>query len=104
MLQTQEKLTTMGTVHVPEHPAADEWVDINYTSAKTGFSKLAILRLIQDGDMPAMQIAGSERKSHRVPRCLVDEAYAIVMNGGQVELRDFCRAWATRNAIPEAVA
>lgn len=84
--------------------ASDEWVDLNYAAARTGFSPLALLRLIQAGDMPAMQIAGGERKSHRVPKRLVDEAYVAVMRGGQVELREFARQWAARNAVPEAVA
>jgi hypothetical protein len=88
-----------------ESPAADEWVDLSYASARTGFSPLRLLRLIQDGDMPAMQIAGGERKSHRVPKRLVDEAYAAVMHGGQIELREFARQWAARNAGgTEAVA
>lgn len=83
---------------------AADWVDLTYASERTGFSSVAILRLIQDGDMPAMQVRGSERTTHRLPRRLVDEAYAAVMAGGQVELREFARQWSARNAIPEAVA
>ena len=78
-----------------------EWVDLSYASERTGFSSVAILRLIQDGDMPAMQVRGAERTTHRLPRRLVDEAYAAVMSGGQVELREFARQWSARNAVPE---
>jgi hypothetical protein len=51
--------------------------------------------------MPAMQVRGAERTTHRLPRRLVDEAYAAVMSGGQVELREFARQWSARNAVPE---
>jgi hypothetical protein len=83
---------------------AVDWVDLTYASERTGFSSVAILRLIQDGDMPAMQVRGAERTTHRLPRRLVDEAYAAVMAGGQVELREFARQWSARNAIAGAVA
>jgi hypothetical protein len=83
---------------------AADWVDVSYASERTGFSAVAILRLIQDGDMPAMQVRGAERTAHRLPRRLIEEAYAAVMGGGQVELREFARQWAARNQIPEAVA
>jgi hypothetical protein len=81
-----------------------DWVDVSYASKRTGFSAVAILRLVADGDMPAMQVRSHRRTSHRLPRRLVDEAYAAVMAGGQVELREFARQWAARNATPEAVA
>ena len=81
-----------------------DWVDVAYASDRTGFSDVAILRLIQDGDMPAMQVRAAKRTSHRIPRRLVDEAHAAVMAGGQVELREFARQWATRNVTSEAVA
>jgi hypothetical protein len=82
---------------------AADWVDVSYASERTGFSSVMILRLIADGDMPAMQIKASERTTHRLPRRLVDEAHAKVMAGGQVELREFCRQWAARNRMTEAV-
>jgi hypothetical protein len=83
---------------------AADWVDVAYASRRTGFSAVAILRLIQDGDMPAMQVRSFKRTSHRLPRRLVDEAYAAVMAGGQVELREFARQWSARNATAGAVA
>jgi len=83
---------------------AADWVDVAYASRRTGFSAVAILRLITDGDMPAMQVRARKRTTHRLPRRLVDEAHAAVMAGGQVELREFARQWAARNQIPEAVA
>jgi hypothetical protein len=81
----------------------EDWVDIAYASDRTGFSDVLILRLIQDGDMPAMQVRSKRRTAHRVPRRLFDEAYAAVMSGAQVELREFARQWSARNAA-EAVA
>jgi hypothetical protein len=59
---------------------------------------VTILRLIQDGDLPAIQVKGTVRTSHRLPRRLVEEAYALVMAGGQVELRGFARRWAAAQA------
>lgn len=83
----------------------EDWVDISYASGRTGFSDVLILRLIQDGDMPAMQVRSKRRTTHRVPRRLFDEAYAKVMSGGQVELREFARQWSARNSgAAEAVA
>lgn len=84
--------------------SASEWVDLGYASARLGFSQVTFLRLIQDGDMPAIQIAGTVRNAHRLPRRLVDEAYAAVMAGGQVELRAFARAWSAGNTAEAAVA
>jgi hypothetical protein len=81
-----------------------DWVDVAYASERTGFSDVLILRLIAEGDMPAMQVRASARTTHRLPRRLVDEAYAAVMAGGQVELREFARQWSARNATAEAVA
>lgn len=81
-----------------------DWVDVAYASGRTGFSHVAILRLIADGDMPAMQVRARKRTTHRIPRRLVDEAVAAVMAGGQVELREFARQWVARNATAEAVA
>jgi excisionase family DNA binding protein len=83
---------------------ADDWMDLADASDALGFDSDTILRLIHDGDMPAMQIRGKRRTSCRLPRRLVDEAYAAVMSGGQVELREFARQWSARNAVPEAVA
>ena len=80
------------------------WVDLAYASDRTGFSEVAILRLIAEGDMPAMQVRARKRTTHRIPRLLVDEAFAAVMAGGQVELREFARQWVARNATTEAVA
>lgn len=93
----------LRTVRMPESPA-DEWVDLGYMAGKTGFDELTLRRLIDSGDLPAMQVASNARTFSKVPRCLVDEAYAVVMSGGRVELREFCRQWAARNAAPEAVA
>jgi hypothetical protein len=83
---------------------AADWVDVSYASKRTGFSAVAILRLIAEGDMPAMQVRARKRTTHRLPRRLVDEAHAAVMTGGQVELREFARQWSARNKISAAVA
>lgn len=91
----------MGRRATAESP---DWVDIAYASDRTGFSNVAILRLIADGDMPAMQVRARQRTAHRIPRRLVDEAVAAVMAGGQVELREFARQWVARNATAGAVA
>jgi hypothetical protein len=89
---------------MPESPAS-EWADLGYMAEKTGFDVITLRRLIDSGDLPAMQLAGSSRTTHKIPRRLADEAYAAVMRAGRVvELREFCRQWAARNAIPEAVA
>ncbi len=84
--------------------SADEWMDLRVAAAQLGFDAGTLLRLIQDGDMPAMQVRGQKRTAHRLPRSLVDEARQTVFAGGQVELREFARQWAARNAAPEAVA
>jgi hypothetical protein len=75
-----------------------EWVDLGYMAEKTGFDDVTLLRLIESGDLPVMQVASAKRTSHKIPRRLVDEAYAAVMAGAQVELRAFCRSWSARNA------
>lgn len=80
-----------------------EWVDLGYMAGKTGFDEVTLRRLIDSGDLPAMQVASAQRTSHKIPRRLVDEAYAAVMAGGQVELRAFAREWAARNTA-KAVA
>lgn len=81
-----------------------EWADLGYMSERTGFDEVTLRRLIESGDLPVMQVASTQRTSHKIPRRLVDEAYAAVMAGGQVELRAFCRAWSARNAAAGAVA
>jgi hypothetical protein len=97
--------TTARTVRMLETPLS-EWVDLGYMADKTGFDEVTLRRLIESGDLPAMQVAGAQRTFHKIPRRLVDEAYAAVMAGAQVELRAFARAWSARNAepAPEAVA
>lgn len=77
---------------------SDDWVDVGYAASQLGFSDVTILRLIQDGDMPAMQVAGPKRLAHKLPRALVEEARRAVFAGAQVELREFGRQWAARNA------
>jgi hypothetical protein len=84
--------------------SADDWLEVTHAATRLGFDADTILRLIRDGDMPVIQIAGKVRTAHRVPRRLIDEACAAVMAGGQVELRAFARQWAARNALSEAVA
>jgi hypothetical protein len=85
--------------------SVSEWVDLGYAADKTGFDEVTLRRLIDSGDFPAMQVKGATRTSHKIPRRLVDEAYAAVMTGGQVELKSFARAWSARNAaITGAVA
>jgi len=79
-----------------------EWVDLGYMADKTGFDEVTLRRMIESGDLPAMQVASAQRTFHKIPRRLVDEAYAAVMGGAQVELRAFCRTWASRNAAPGA--
>jgi len=83
---------------------ADDWMDLAEAAPALGFDADTILRLIHEGDMPAMQIRGKRRTSCRLPRTLVEEARQRVLAGGQVELREFARQWSARNAIPEAVA
>lgn len=80
----------------------DEWMDLGDAAAALGFDPVTLLRLIQDGDFPAIQIRGAKRTAHRVPRALVKAARAVVFAGGQVELREFARRWAA--ASVEAVA
>jgi excisionase family DNA binding protein len=84
--------------------SADDWLEVADAATRLGFDADTILRLIRDGDMPVIQIAGKVRTAHRVPRRLVDDAYAAVMAGAQVELRAFARAWSARNAAETAVA
>lgn len=81
-----------------------EWVDLSYMAEKTGFDEVTLWRMIESRDLPAMQVTRGQRTFHKIPRRLVDEAYAAVMGGAQVELRAFCRAWSARNASAEAVA
>jgi hypothetical protein len=81
-----------------------EWVDLGYMADKTGFNEVTLQRLIESGDLPAMQMASPQRTFYKIPRRLVDEAYAAVMAGGQIELRAFCRAWSARNTTAGAVA
>lgn len=81
----------------------DEWVDVGEAATRLGFDAGTILRLIQEGALPAIQIAGRARTAHRLPRSLVEEARRVVFAGGQVELREFARQWASRN-VAEAVA
>ncbi len=94
---------TEGQLVATAEPA-DEWMDLGVAAARLGFDAGTILRLIQDGDMPAIQLRGAKRTAHRLPRSLVEEARRVVFTGGQVELREFGRQWAARNAAPEAVA
>jgi hypothetical protein len=94
---------TARTVRMLETPLG-EWVDLGYMAGKTGFDEVTLRRLIESGDLPAMQVASTQRTYHKIPRRLVDEAYAAVMAGAQVELRAFCRAWSARNATTGAVA
>lgn len=83
---------------------ASEWVTVDEVAERLPFSASLISQLIRDGVMPSIRIAGAKRSSHRIPRRLVEDAYAAVMAGGQVELRDFCRSWTARNATEGAVA
>ena len=80
----------------PDPAPTGEWVDISYASNRLGFDSVTILRLIHDGDLPAIQVKGQARTAHRLPRRLVDEAYAEAMAGGQVELRTFARQWTSQ--------
>lgn len=86
-------------------PAIDgDWIGLAEAALALGFDSDVILRLIHDGDMPAIQIRGKSRTAHRLPRRLIDEARRMVFTGGQVELREFARQWSARNATAEAVA
>jgi hypothetical protein len=98
-----QRQTTARTVRMLETPLS-EWVDLGYMADKTGFDEVTLRRMIDSGDLPAMQVASTQRTFHKIPRRLVDEAYSAVMAGGQVELRAFCRQWSARNAAPGAVA
>jgi hypothetical protein len=105
-LQSLAQPPSVRTVRMPDSPAGDgEWADLGYMAGKTGFDAMTLRRLIEAGDLPAMQLAGSARTFSKVPRRLVDEAYAAVMHqGGRLELREFCRQWKARNSAPGEVA
>jgi hypothetical protein len=77
----------------------DEWVDLTVAANRLGFDSATLLRLIQEGDFPAIQVRGKGRKrtAHRVPADLIEKARRIVFAGGQVELREFARQWAAQN-------
>jgi hypothetical protein len=83
--------------HAGADADADEWADLPYAASKLGYSEPVLLRLIHDGDIPVLEIANPERTSRRLPRRLIDDAYAAVMTGARVELRSFSRAWAESN-------
>ena len=86
-----------------ETPAAtpDEWVGTTYAARRLGVSGVTILRRIWDGDVPSMR-AG---RAHRIPARLVEDAYQAVMgNGGQVILPDFCRQWTAAQQVTAASA
>ena len=103
-MQTLRTLAPHPTVRTPRMQES-ELVDLGYAAEKTGFDEYTLRRLIDSGDLPAMQLANAtgDRTFRKVPRALIDAAHAVVMSGGQVELREFCRQWAARNAT-EAVA
>jgi hypothetical protein len=74
-----------------------DWMDLADAAARLGFDAGTILRLIQEGDIPVMQLRGARRTAHRLPTALVNEARRTVFAGGQVELREFAKQWAARN-------
>jgi hypothetical protein len=86
----------------PTLTPSGDWVDISYASDRLGFDSWTILRLINDGDLPAIQVKGQVRTAHKLPRGLIDEARAQVMAGGQVELRAFARRWCAQQARSSA--
>ncbi len=94
---------TDGRVVAITESADGEWIDVGDAAARLGFDAATLLRLIEDGDMPWIGIKGRQRTARRIPRLLVEEARRVVFAGGQVELREFARQWAARNAA-EAVA
>lgn len=83
-----------------------DWVGLADASLALGFDSDVILRLIHDGDLPAIQVRGKgkSRTAHRLPARLIAEARQLVFAGGQVELREFARQWAARNSAPAAEA
>jgi excisionase family DNA binding protein len=88
---------------MPEKAPAtpDEWVGTTYAAKRLGVSGVTILRRIWDGDVPSMR-AG---RAHRIPARLVEDAYQAVMgNGGQVILADFCRQWTAAQQVTAASA
>ena len=97
-------MTDGQVVAIADSADEDEWVDVVAASKRLGYDSATILRLIQDGDIPVLQVAGRKRTANRIPRALVDEARRLVFAGGQVELRAFARQWSARNQAPEAVA
>jgi hypothetical protein len=83
---------------------AGDWVGVADASLALGFDSDVILRLIHDGDLPAIQVRGKGkgRTAHRLPARLIADARQLVFSGGQVELREFARQWAARNSVPVA--
>jgi len=79
-----------------------DWIGLADAAVALGFDSDVILRLIHDGDMPAIQVRGrgKSRTAHRLPARLVADARRLVFSGGQVELREFARQWAARNTAP----
>ena len=87
---------------MPDKPPAtpDEWVGTTYAAKRLGVSGVTILRQIWAGNVPSMRVG----RRHRLPGQLVEDAYQAVMgDGGQVILADFCRQWTAANQAATAV-
>lgn len=84
--------------------ASGDWIGLADAAAALGFDSDVLLRLVRDGDLPAIQVRGrgKSRTAHRLPARLIAEARQLVFSGGQVELREFARQWAARNSAPVA--
>lgn len=82
----------------------DEWIDLADAAPRLGFDPATLLRHLQAGGLPVMQLRGERRTAHRIPRDFVEQARRIVFEGGQVELREFARTWGARNSSPTAAA
>src|ERR1700761_4881888 len=63
----------------------EEWLDLADAAPRLGFDTATLLRHLQAGGLPVMQLRGEKRTAHRIPRDFVDQARRIVFGGGQVE-------------------
>lgn len=80
---------------MPEQAVGEDWMSTTQAGGKLGYSATSIWRLCRDGDLPNMR-AGKE---FRVPAQLVKDACDAVRAGGSIDLVEFAREWAARNAL-----
>lgn len=76
--------------------ASAAWFSTTRAATRLGCSAVTIWRLIKAEAIPAIRPG----RAYRIPGEFVDDAYAAVMNGGQIDLADFGRQWVARNSAP----